>query len=176
MTGVFSRHDQLFAVTNGLFSSLSRQREEGCDTRKILGAVYSYWTALENNIFKNYFDALFGFIPLVLLPAASLLPALRISEADLWNYTFPIASISIAGIYDAYGRWEEHKSRNLKLGIRIALNCMALLLSAILVQLNCSTFVRCIPGFLLTACGLALLGEIWMRVRTSIEMSEWYRG
>lgn len=145
-------------------------------TQKMLEAISAYWKALENNIFKNYFDAIFGLIPLVLLPAASLLPALLAGEADLWNYTFPICCISIAGIYDAYGRWEEHQSRNVKLGIRIALNCLALLLSAILVPFNCGTLVRCIPGALLAFCGVMLIGEIYQRVKTSIQMSKYYPG
>lgn len=136
--------------------------------------VSAYWTDLKTNIFRNYIDALFGIIPLVLLPAISLFPTMLIADATVWNYTFPISCIGIAGIYDAYGRMENHRPKNIKLGIRIALNSIAFLSSVIL--LNCNNYVRLIPGSILTICGILLLREIWQRVTTSIQMSEWYPG
>ena len=129
---------------------------------------------MKTNIFRNYIDALFGVIPLVILPAASLFPTLFITEVDFWNYTFPIFCISMAGIYDAYGRMEQKQPKNIKLGIRIALNSIALLLSCIL--LNCGKNVRLIPSVLLIICGATLIREIVQRVVTSIQMSEWYPG
>lgn len=129
---------------------------------------------MKTNIFKNYIDALFGIIPLVLFPAISLFAALLATEADIWNYTFPISCIGIAGIYDAYGRMENHQPKNVKLGIRITLNGIASLLSVIL--LNYNKYMRLIPGAVLTICGVLLLREIWERVTTSIQMSEWYPG
>jgi len=152
-----------------------RQREKrGSGTKRTVQAIATYWSDLQTNIFRNYCDALFGIIPLVLLPASSLAPALAVAEADFWNYTFPISCISTAGIYDAYGRLESHKPKNLKLGFRMALNFTALLLSALLVDHG--KYVRMIPGAILTLCGIFLLGEIWQRVVTSIQMSEWYPG
>lgn len=117
---------------------------------------------------------MFGIVPLVLLPAGSLLPTLLVAEADFWNYTFPISCISIAGIYDAYGRMEANRPKNIKLGIRMALNSLAVFLSAILLQHG--RVGRLTPGVVLTLCGALLLREIWQRVITSIQMSEWYPG
>lgn len=134
----------------------------------------SIWTDLETNVFKNYLDALFGIAPLVILPAWSLFPTLLLTEVNFWNYTFPIFCISIAGIYDAYGRMEKHQSKNIKLGIRMTLNGIALIFSAIL--LNCNNRARWIPGIVLTICGVMLLREIWQRIATSIQMCEWYPG
>ena len=54
-------------------------------------AVVLYWMDRNSNIFRNYLDAMFGIVPLVLLPAGSLLPTLLVAEADFWNYTFPIS-------------------------------------------------------------------------------------
>lgn len=156
------------------FVSHRYREKRGCDTQKTIQAAVTYWTDLKTNIFKNYLDALFGIIPLVVLPAGSLIPTLLITEVDFWNYTFPIFCISIAGIYDAYGRMEKQQPKNVKLGIRIALNGIALLLSAIL--LNYGECMRQIPGIILTICGLMLLREIWQRIVTSIQMSEWYPG
>ena len=59
---------------------------------------------------------MFGIVPLVLLPAGSLLPTLLVAEADFWNYTFPISCISIAGIYDAYGRMEASNQTGARTG------------------------------------------------------------
>ncbi len=129
---------------------------------------------MRTNIFKNYLDALFGIIPLVFLPAGSLFPTLFVTEVNFWNYTFPIFCISIAGIYDAYGRMEKQHPKNVKLGVRMALNGISLLLAAIL--LNSRGCVRWIPGVILTFCGVMLLREIWQRITTSIQMSEWYPG
>lgn len=150
------------------------REKRGCGTQKTIQAAVTYWTDLKTNIFKNYLDALFGIIPLVILPAGSLLPALLITEVNFWNYTFPISCISIAGIYDAYGRMEKQQPKNVKLGIRMALNGIALLLSAIL--LYSGECVRWIPGVFLTISGIMLLIEIWQRIVTSIQMSEWYPG
>lgn len=145
-----------------------RHREKrGCDTQKIIQAAITYWVDLKSNIFKNYVDALFSIIPLVILPAGSLFPTLFVTEVDFWNYIFPIFCISIAGTYDAYGRMEKEKSKNLKLGIRVALNSIVLLLLAIL--LNYGKGVRWIPSVILTICGIMLLREIWQRIVTSIQ-------
>lgn len=103
---------------------------------------------------------------------ASLLSVLIADCSTLWEYTFPIFSISIAGIYDAYGRMEKNAPKNIKLGIRIFLNFLAMILSAVLV--NSSQRVRWIPPAILVLCGVLLLREIWQRVVTSIQMSEWY--
>lgn len=134
----------------------------------------AYWKDLKTNIFRNYLDALFGIVPLVLLPVGSLLPVLLEVQADFWNYTFPVLCISIAGMYDAYGRMEKEAPKNVKLGIRIALDGIALLLSAIL--LNSDRYMRWIPGFILSICGVMLLREIFQRVATSAQMSEWFPG
>lgn len=158
-------------VQLSLFSVVKREKK-GCKTKKIIQAAVTYWSDLRTNIFRNYIDALFGLIPLVIIPATSLLPALLISDSNIWNYTFPISCIGIAGMYDAYGRMENHRPKNIKLGIRMSLNCIAFLLSVILS--NCNRYVRLIPGGILTMCGIFLLREIWQRVTTSIQMSEWY--
>lgn len=155
-----------------LFVPPLEREKRGYDTKKILQTAATYWTDLKTNIFKNYLDALFGIAPLVILPAGSLLPTLLLTKVDFWNYTFPIFCISIAGIYDAYGRMEKHQPKNIKLGIRMALNGIALLLSAIL--LNYGEGVRWIPSVVLTICGVMLLREIWQRIMTSIQMSEWF--
>lgn len=156
------------------FYSLS-ERERGNEvTPKIIQAVVAYWTDMKTNVFRNCPDALFGIVPLILLPLASLIPALLEVEAGFWSYTFPLSCISIAGMYDAYGRMEKEAPKNVKLGIRIALNRIALLLSAIL--LNYGRCVRWIPGVILIICGSMLLREICQRVSTSILMSEWFPG
>lgn len=98
---------------------------------------------------------------------------LKVTEPTKWNYTFPILSICVAGIYDAYGRYKQGASRNVKLGIRAGVDFLSLILSAVLV--NEIWYIRLIPTGLLALCGIALIFEVVIRVLTTIQMSDWYR-
>lgn len=168
-----SRCNRLSTVEeNSSLFPVIREKKGECGTREVIKTVFAYWKDLKSNIFRNCPDAVFGILPLLLLPAASLFPAVMAAQVGFWNYTFPIFCISIAGIYDAYGRIEDHNPKNIKLGIRIALNSAALFLSAVF--MNYGPCVRWIPGALLTLSGALLLGEICLRVSTAFRMSEWY--
>jgi len=136
-------------------------------------ACLSYWGARDNNIFNSYIDALLGFIPLIVFPVLSLVMVIRVAQPTTWNYTFPIISICVAGMYDAYGRYKRGAPRNVKLGIRTGVDFFALVLSAIL--MNEIWYIRLIPTALLALCGIALIFEVFLRVNAAIQMSDWYR-
>lgn len=67
----------------------------------------------------------------------------------------------------------EYKSpKNIKLGLRMGFDFIALVLSALL--LPCDRGVRVIPGAFLLICGLMLAREMCQRIATSLQMSEWF--
>lgn len=53
------------------------------------------------------------------MPIVSVFMAVCVEEYTFWNYTFPLLSIALAGLYDTYGRYEEKSPKNTKLAIRI---------------------------------------------------------
>ena len=64
-----------------------------------------YFYNEEYYIFRNCIDALLGLFILVIIPIISVILALNIDEdVNFFNFYFPIISICLAEIYDAYGR------------------------------------------------------------------------
>lgn len=50
--------------------------------------IRNYWLAEETNIFRNYRDALAGFVALVIIPAVSIFFVLFTDGYTFWSYTF----------------------------------------------------------------------------------------
>lgn len=88
--------------------------------------IRNYWLAEETNIFRNYRDALAGFVALVIIPAVSIFFVLFTDGYTFWSYTFPFISISLAGAYDTYGRYNGHSPQNAKLVIRLIFDFLAI--------------------------------------------------
>lgn len=124
---------------------------------------------MENNIFKNYFDALLSVFPLVIFPIVSLFSVFYAKDTTFWNYTFPIVTLSAAGIYDTYGRYERGHPKNVKLGIRAFFDILALCLSGIL--LNVDSLVKLAAPAVLLLAGILLMIEVILRVTTKIQIS-----
>ena len=118
-------------------------------------------------------DALLALVPLVFLPLVSLISVFFVDPPDFWNYTFPIFSICIAGMYDSYSRYKPNQAKNIKLGVRVFIDFLVIATSAVLQQGGKKE--RLIPVVILLVCGLFFIFEIFMRVRTQIESSPWYR-
>lgn len=135
--------------------------------------IKRYWLAEETNIFKNYKDALAGLVVLVAIPAASIYFAMCVEEYTFWSYTFPFLSISLAGIYDAYGRYEGESPKNLKLVVRILFDLTAIFFSALCVGTN-KGILPYVSPILLFVIGLMLSCEIYNRVKIAILLSSWY--
>ena len=51
-----------------------------------------------------------------------------IDQYTFWNYTYSLMSISLAGIYDSYGRYEYRSLKNVKLFIRVLIDIVAIFL------------------------------------------------
>lgn len=89
---------------------------------KLVTVVKRYWIAEETNIFKNYRDAIMGLVSLIIIPLFSICLVFAIEEYTFWNYSFPLISISWAGVYDCFGRFETKSPKNPKLVVRMVFN------------------------------------------------------
>lgn len=139
---------------------------------KISVSIKCFWIDEKTNIFKNYVDALFGAVVLIFLPIISVITTLHNDSFTWSNYTFPIFSICMAGIYDSYSRYEANRPQNVKLGIRAVVDFISLFLAAVFVG-QTKACLCVIPPVLLSICGVGLLREVLSRVKTAIEISEW---
>lgn len=140
---------------------------------RLLKTCKNYWIAEETNIFKNYKDALAGLIVLVLVPAISVLLVVFTDDYSFWNYTFPLLSISLAELYDTYGRYEGKSPKNQKLVTRIIINMLAIFFSALCMGTE-NRGLPYIAPILLLLCGLLLTVEIYNRVKKAILISPWF--
>ena len=141
---------------------------------KLTKTIKNYFTDPDTNIFKNYIDALLGSVILIILPMLSLISSIGVwGNANVVNYVFPISSICLAGAYDAYGRYEYKSPKNLKLGIRIAFDGVAIVLSLIAIAIQ-SKILTVIAPVVLIVPGVLLCFEVYSRVRTAIMISKWY--
>lgn len=140
--------------------------------RKFLSIIKKYWLAEETNIFKNYIDALGGFVILIIIPAMSIFFTMFVKEYTFWGYTFPILSISLAGMYDTYGRYEKESPKNPKLVFRIVIDSIAIFFAALCYGVN-GVILPYVAPILLSFCGLFLGFEIYNRVKRAILISPW---
>ena len=134
--------------------------------------VRNYWLAEETNIFKNYKDALLGLIALILIPAFSIFFVICTENYTFWSYTFPFISISLAGAYDTYGRYEGTSPKTPKLVVRIAFDFLAVFFAGFSVGID-SKVLPYVAPLLLFICGLLLTYEIYNRVKRAILISPW---
>lgn len=134
--------------------------------------IVGYWFNSKTNIFKNYFDAIWGAVCLIIVPAISFFTVLFIEEKGWANYTFPISSICLAGLYDTYGRYEPNSPKNVKLAIRALFDIIAFVTTCLLTNTT-SVFLSIIPSLILILCGLCLSVEAFTQVKYAIQISEW---
>lgn len=106
------------------------------------------------------------------MPIVSVFMAVCVEEYTFWNYTFPLLSIALAGLYDTYGRYEEKSPKNTKLAIRIIFDLVAIFFAALSIGIDNKVLPYISPGLLLV-CGLLLSYEIYNRVRMAIWISPW---
>lgn len=141
---------------------------------KILKRVIkNYWLAEETNIFRNYRDALAGFVVLVMIPAVSVFFVLFIDNYTFWSYSFPLISISLAGAYDTYGRYNGKDSpKNPKLVVRFVLDLLAIFFAAFSIGRN-NMILPYVAPILLLVCGLFLTAEIYNRLKMAALISRW---
>ena len=140
---------------------------------KYAASIKRYWSSPETNIFNGAVDALLGSIILIVLPFVSLISAVSVDATTWANYAFPIMSICLAGAYDTYGRYQSHSPNNIKLGIRVFLDFLAILTAAFCVGRNGIGYRLAAP-IILTVTGLSIIFEVWKRVTTAIKLSPWY--
>lgn len=141
---------------------------------RIKKVIINYWISEETNIFRNYKDAIAGFVVLVVIPAGSI--CLTISAGSegriFWNYTFPLVSIAMAGLYDSFGRYDGNPVTRPKLVIRGILDLLAIFFSAVGIGEE-NGIVPYISPILLLICGLILTFEMYNRIKKAILISSW---
>ena len=140
--------------------------------RVLKQVIRNYWIAEETNIFRNYRDALLGLGVLVIIPAFSVWFVICTEDYTFWSYTFPFISISMAGVYDTYGRYDGTSPKNAKLVIRVIFDFLAIFFAALSVGSN-NMILPYIAPILLLVCGLLLTFEIYNRVKRAILISPW---
>lgn len=153
----------------------ARSRERVAITLSTLDlkeTIKKYWTDEESNIYKNYFDAIFGTIALILIPGGSLITILLTKDTAWANYTFPLLSICFAGFYDAYGRYELKSAKNIKLAIRVIIDGLAFIIACLFTGTE-YTIWAVLPALLLFLCGLGILSEAFLRMQTAVQVSRW---
>lgn len=138
----------------------------------LIRVIRNYWLAEETNIFRNYRDALAGFVALVMIPAVSVFFVLFIDDYTFWSYSFPLISISLAGAYDTYGRYNGHSPKNVKLVVRLIFDFLAIFFAALSVGNN-NMILPYVAPTLLFVCGLFLTFEIYNRVKRAVLISQW---
>lgn len=138
----------------------------------LIQMIRNYWLSEETNIFRNYRDALAGLIVLVMIPAVSVLSVLCTDDYTFWSYTFPFISISLAGAYDSYGRYNGRSPQNAKLVVRVIFDFLAIFFAALSVGIN-NIVLPYVAPILLLVCGLSLTVEIYNRVKIAILISPW---
>lgn len=132
--------------------------------------IKEYFNDIDANIFRNYRDALFGSIVLIILPIVSLVYTFAVLETpQFFSYLFPLLSICIAGAYDAYGRFGENKRNKSKLRFRIICDLIALFVAIVATWLKNIVLVVIAPSILVLS-GLLLVYEIFYRVITAIQI------
>ncbi len=141
---------------------------------KLIATAKNYISDPETNIFKNYIDAMLGMVVLLVFPLLSAVSLFSILDnVNLYNYVFPLASICVAGAYDTYGRYTPNSSRNLKLGFRLIIDVMVVLLSLIALATQSKALVILAP-LLLMLPGVMIVEECYNRVKTAVMISKWY--
>lgn len=124
----------------------------------------------EELIFNNTFDAVMGFVVLILIPAISILFIIADKDASCRGYTFPIIAICLAGFYDANQRREPDAAKNRKLHFRMCITSIAGFLALILGGGQIAWY-HYLPPILLFSSGLIILSEFLQRTTLEIKAS-----
>lgn len=147
--------------------------------------IWNYWLDEEANIFANYKDAVAGIVPLIIIPCLSVVFTIHTEIFTFWDYTFPLVSISLAGMYDSFSRYEYQSAKNPKLVFRTVLNILVMFLSSycaspfIILNGRCvgeQRWIAYLAPLLLFLGGVFLINEIFCRIYNAILISRWNSG
>ena len=141
--------------------------------KRIQQYIWHKFLSEESFIFKNGYDTLLGSIVLIVLPGISLFSTLfyvgESTEVSFLNYSFPLLSISLAGVYDAYGRLKQDSVSNMKLYIRIIIDIVAFS-STVFVDYFDKINMIWLSPIVLLVCSLILISEIIVRIRICFKL------
>lgn len=132
--------------------------------------ILKFFTDIDGNIFGNYKDALLGCVILIVLPLLSVISTFNtMNQPQFFSYLFPILSICAAGAYDTYGRYGKNSIKNAKLYIRLACDCIALIIATVVTILR-QIKLTVVAPILLVVPGVLILYEVVFRVVTAIQI------
>jgi len=162
----------------------------------MMDRIRNYMSNKETLFFNNTPDAILGLIVMVLIPSVSLCYVLQVvdvrvgvaaflSETEIikvyrkeyvefMDYTFPIISVSLAEMYDTFGRfrWKEKDPRIYVFITRIIFDIAALLLALITTN-NVDNIALTFPPIMLLIPGLIITFEFIRMIYYSIKYSTW---
>ena len=140
--------------------------------------LFKLWSNTDTYIFKNCFDAMFGFLVLIILPAISLSYVITSGSTMFSSYGFPILSISFAAIYDCYGRYfdvrgtsQEDNVKKMKNGIRVFLHICTVLATLFFCGNQSYGSLKWTPYTFLFLSACVVIGECVVRIRYSFLIS-----
>lgn len=139
----------------------------------VIKVALKSWFKIESNIFNNYKDALIGFVVLICIPLLSIVLTINAVHINFFDYVFPLVSISLAELYDIYGRYHGSEGKIAKLRIRISFNVIAILFM-ILTLFTKIRWMAYIAPIALFVCGFIIVHEIVCRVTYAVKISKWY--
>lgn len=141
--------------------------------KELWETILNYFRDPKTSIFNDWRDALIGFFLLTVMPLGSLLSLIVILPSPtFFNYVFPIMSLSLAGMYDSYGRYKYKQAKNVKLGIRFLMDLAAIITAALFYR-NPHHVTLIIAPVILLGAGTLLIHETYIRIKSDIIMSDW---
>lgn len=132
--------------------------------------IYLYFCDEKYYIFKNCLDAWLGLLVLIVIPSISIILAFN-QSINFFNFYFPIISICLAEIYDAYGRKDGNDKKGTILNIRIVLALFSLM-NLILVFFIEKYYW--LPSLILILNALLIVVEIFLRIKLNIKTNKYY--
>lgn len=141
---------------------------------------WEIWQDKSTFFFHSILDVFFGTIALFIFPIISLWYVYKGGGILFSNYGFPLISISVAALYDTYGRYKPSTDfENVrfvgvyytKLILRATCNLLTLLIAALICgaqNLSDYWWLPCIP---LVFSAILLCNEAWQRIKTSFMLS-----
>lgn len=132
------------------------------------------WRSPETFVFHSALDVIFGFFVLLAIPAISLWYVAD-GGGVLWsNYGFPFISITIAALYDTYGRYVSVESSDIptrkvayaKLILRAICSVVSLVISCLICGVSALAPIWWVPCIPLILASILLGSEGVQRLRT----------
>lgn len=154
-------------------SDQKKKTERGCQIGRFFRGIIRYFIDIRQNLFHDGWDAFFGLVVLLVIPAGSLIGTMRSYQPGFLSYVFPLGALCMAGLYDSYSRYVGVQKGHIKLGIRIAFDILSLLSACATSSIGIRGFQYVSPALLLGA-GTVVICDAIMMMHSTVVDSQWY--